>query len=48
MTVNNSVLYGVDAGDFTSNGTLSSYNLSSNTLDATATVNIIPGGIYFN
>ena len=48
MTVNNSVLYGVDAGDFTSNGSLSSYNLSSNTLDATTTVNIIPGGIYFN
>ena len=48
MTVNNSVLYGVDAGDFTSNGALSSYNLSSNTLEETTTVNIIPGGIYFN
>jgi hypothetical protein len=48
MTVNNSVLYGVDAVDFASNGILSSYNLSTNTLDASATVNIIPGGIYFN
>lgn len=48
MSVNNSVLYGIDAGDFTSNGTLSSYNLSSNTLNANTTVSIIPGGIYFN
>jgi hypothetical protein len=48
MTVNNSVLYAVDAADFTSNGILSTYNLSSNTLEASATVNIIPGGIYFN
>ncbi|EDP70193.1 hypothetical protein FBALC1_11687 [Flavobacteriales bacterium ALC-1] len=48
MTVNNSVLYGVDAVDFTSNGTLSAYDLSSNTLSNSTTVNIIPGGIYFN
>ena len=48
MTVDNSVLYGVDAVDFTSNGILSTYNLSSNALEASATVNIIPGGIYFN
>jgi hypothetical protein len=48
MTVNNSVLYGVDAVDFTNNGTLSTYNLSSNSLEASATLNIIPGGIYFN
>jgi YVTN family beta-propeller protein len=48
MTVDNSVLYGVNALDFTSNGILSTYNLSSNTLEASATVNIIPGGIYFN
>jgi YVTN family beta-propeller protein len=48
MTVNNSVLYGVDAADFTSNGTLSAYDLSSNTLSNSATVNIIPSGIYFN
>jgi hypothetical protein len=48
MTVNNSILYGVDAVDFTSNGVFSAYDLSSNTLSNTTTVNIIPGGIYFN
>ncbi|GAA4900682.1 hypothetical protein GCM10023311_27920 [Flaviramulus aquimarinus] len=48
MNVNNGILYGVDAGDFTSNGTVTSYDLSTNTLINTATVNIIPGGIYFN
>ncbi len=48
MTVNNSILYGVDAVDFTSNGIFSAYDLSSNTLSNSTTVNIIPGGIYFN
>ena len=48
MTVNNSILYGVDAVDFTSNGILSAYDLSSNTLSNSSIVNIIPGGIYFN
>lgn len=48
MTVNNSILYGVDAADFTSNGNIFAYDLSSNTLSNSATVNIIPGGIYFN
>jgi len=48
MTVNNAVLYGVDAVDFASNGSISAYDLSSNTLSNSATVNIIPGGVYFN
>ncbi|WP_346881520.1 hypothetical protein [uncultured Algibacter sp.] len=48
MTVNNGTLYGVDAGDFMSNGTLISYDLSTNSLINSAEVNIIPGGIYFN
>lgn len=48
MSINNNILYGVNAGDFTSNGTLTSYDLTTNTLVNTATINIIPGGIYFN
>ncbi|NRD19773.1 YncE family protein [Winogradskyella eckloniae] len=48
MSINDSVLYGVDAVDFTSNGILTAYDLSSNTLVNSATVNIIPGGVYFN
>ncbi len=48
MTVHDGILYGVDAKDFTSNGSLTSYDLSTNSETNTATVNIIPGGIYFN
>lgn len=48
MSVNNGVLYGVDAADFTSNGSLAAYDLSSNSLLHTTTVSIIPGGVYFN
>lgn len=48
MSVRNSVLYGVDAGDFTTNGSISAYDLNSNTLSNSATLGIIPGGIYFN
>lgn len=48
MTVKDNMLYGVDAGDFVSNGTFSSYGLSSNTMTNTTNVSIIPGGIYFN
>ncbi len=48
MTVNNGKLYGVDAKDFASNGTLEVYDLTTNTLDASLEVSIIPGGIYFN
>lgn len=48
MAINNSILYGIDAGDFTSNGMLSAYDLSSNSLSNSTTVSIIPGGVYFN
>ncbi len=48
MAINDGILYGVDAGDFTSNGTLTSYDLTTNTLKNTTNVNIIPSGIYFN
>ncbi|OUS01894.1 hypothetical protein A9Q86_04390 [Flavobacteriales bacterium 33_180_T64] len=48
MTVNNSTLYGVDAVDFTSNGTLSTYDLTSNAIIDSVTLNIIPSEIYFN
>ena len=48
MTVQNGVLYGVDAGDYVSNGTLKSYDLNSNTEKHSKKVGLIPGGIYFN
>lgn len=48
MTVNNGVLYGVDAGDFSSNGTLKSFDLTSNIEINSKQVGIIPSGIYFN
>ncbi|MFD2727324.1 YncE family protein [Hyunsoonleella rubra] len=48
MTVHGGVLYAVDAKDFASEGALTSYDLSTNTEINSTTVNIIPGGIYFN
>lgn len=48
MTTNNGVLYGVDAADFTSNGSISAYDLSTNALIDSADLGIIPSGIYFN
>ena len=48
MTVNDSVLYGVDAVDFVSDGSITTYDLSSNTMLNSTTLNIIPSGIYFN
>lgn len=48
MTVNNGKLYGVNAKDFASNGTLEVYDLSTTTLEETIEVGIIPNGIYFN
>jgi len=48
MSVKDGMLYGVDAKDYASNGDLTVYDLSTNTLTQTITVNIIPGGIYFN
>ncbi|MEM6893351.1 MAG: Calx-beta domain-containing protein [Bacteroidota bacterium] len=48
MTVNDGNLYGVDAKDFASNGSLEIYNLSDNSLTESLDVSIIPGGVYFN
>jgi YVTN family beta-propeller protein len=48
MTVNNNALYGVDAKDFSSNGSLEVYDLSDNSLTESVEVSIIPGGVYFN
>ncbi len=48
MTVNDGRLYGVDAKDFASNGSLEVYNLSNNSLVESLEVSIIPGAVYFN
>ena len=48
MIVDNGRLYGTDAGDFASNGTLLVYDLNAEMELTTLTVGIIPGGIYFN
>ncbi|WP_298345217.1 DUF5074 domain-containing protein [uncultured Algibacter sp.] len=48
MSVRNGVLYGLDAKDFQSAGTLTTYDLSTNTEINTATLRIIPGEVYFN
>ena len=48
MVVNNGRLYGTDAGDYASNGTISVYDLNTKLAIETLTVGIIPGGIYFN
>ncbi len=48
MRVRNGLLYGLDARDFASNGTLQVYDLTSNTEIQTFTLGVIPGGVYFN
>ncbi|WP_299390475.1 DUF5074 domain-containing protein [uncultured Gelidibacter sp.] len=48
MTINNGVLYGADAGNYTTNGTLKSYDLTTFAAKNSKEVGIIPGGIYFN
>lgn len=48
MAVIDGKLYGVDASDFISNGSLEVYDLSDNTLIGSTEVSIIPGGIYYN
>ncbi len=48
MVVNQGRLYGTDAGDYASNGTLTVYDLNTKLAIETLTVGIIPGGIYFN
>lgn len=47
MAVNNGVLYGVDAGNYTSNGTLHSFDLTTNLEKNSTDVGFIPGAIYF-
>ncbi|WP_290696551.1 DUF5074 domain-containing protein [Lacinutrix sp.] len=48
MAINNGMLYGVDAGDFTSEGSLKVYDLSTNTEIESLEIGIIPGEVYFN
>ncbi|WP_373519143.1 YncE family protein [Pricia sp.] len=48
MAVNDGKLYGTDAKDFASNGTLEIYGLSDNFRITTKEVGINPGAIYFN
>lgn len=48
LTAHNGMLYGTDAGDFASNGTLKIYDLATNTETNSFQVGIIPGGVYFN
>ncbi|MGB6151706.1 MAG: DUF5074 domain-containing protein [Pricia sp.] len=48
MTVNDRKLYGADAKDFASNGSLEIYDLSDNSLLTSKEVGINPGSIYFN
>jgi len=48
MTVRDGMLYGVDALDFASNGVLKVYDLNTNSEVQSITLDIVPGGIYFN
>ncbi|UOB19170.1 YncE family protein [Abyssalbus ytuae] len=41
-------LYATDAGDYASNGSLTVFDLSTNSEIKTVEVGIVPGGIYFN
>lgn len=47
MEVNNGELYGTDAGDFASEGTLKVFNVSSGSLLETIPTGIVPGNIVF-
>ncbi|WP_452223416.1 YncE family protein [Lacinutrix chionoecetis] len=48
INVRDNQLFGLDAGDFSSNGSLKVFDLTTNTLENTFTLNIIPGEVYFN
>ncbi|MCM4153285.1 hypothetical protein DHD05_16965 [Arenibacter sp. N53] len=48
MVVKEGRLYGTDAGDYASNGTLTVYDLNTKLAIETLTLGVIPGGIYFN
>jgi hypothetical protein len=47
MMVHNGELYGTDAGDFASEGTLKVFNVSSGSLIETISAGIVPGNIVF-
>ncbi|WP_425075869.1 YncE family protein [Psychroserpens sp. S379A] len=48
MSINNSMLYGVDAADFVSDGLMHVYDLNTNNLINSVTLNVIPSKVYFN
>ena len=48
MTVNQGKLYGTDAKDFASNGSLEIYDLSNNSVIDSKATGINPGAVYFN
>jgi len=48
MTVNEGRLFGVDAKDFLSNGSLEVYDLGDNSLVTSEEVSLIPTAVYFN
>ena len=48
MNVKDNTLYGTNAADFQSNGTLLVYDLNSNSEINTLSLGLIPSGIYFN
>lgn len=48
MNIRNNELFGLDAGDFSSQGTLKVFDLSTNTEKEVIPVGIIPGEVYFN
>lgn len=48
MIVSEGILYGLDAKDFASVGSLEVYNIANNAFIKTIPAGIIPGGIYFN
>ncbi len=47
MKANNGKLYTTDAGNFSSEGTVKVFDLSTNTLETTFTAGIIPGSVVF-
>lgn len=48
MAINEGLLYGTDAKDFASNGSLEIYNLTTNSLVDSKEVSIVPSEVYFN
>lgn len=48
MNIDNGRLYGVDAKDFSSAGSLEVYDLSDSSLVQSLEVSVVPGAVYFN